>query len=50
MELVARAGKTPEPHAFEAVVNLQMSKAHLDALASIAPETWSSAGTSGSAC
>src|SRR4029450_7701498 len=32
MELVARAGKTPEPHAFEAVVNLQVGKAHLDAL------------------
>src|SRR5262245_44525720 len=36
MEFVARAGKTPEPHAFEAVVNLQVSKAHLDALSFIA--------------
>src|SRR5258705_11376102 len=33
MELVACAGQPAEPHAFEAVVNLQMSKAHLDALA-----------------
>ena len=33
MELVARTGKTSEPHAFEAVMNLQMGKAHLDALA-----------------
>jgi hypothetical protein len=27
MEFVARAGQTSEPHAFEAVVNLQMGKA-----------------------
>ena len=35
-ELVARTGKTSQPHALEAVVSLQVSKAHLDALALIA--------------
>ena len=35
-ELVARAGKTAQPHALEAVVNLQMGKAHLDAFALVA--------------
>ncbi len=33
MELIARTGKTSQPHAFKAVVDLQMGKAHLDALA-----------------
>ena len=33
MELVARAGKPPKPHAFEAMVDFQVRKAHLDALA-----------------
>ena len=32
MEFVTCAGKPSEPHAFEAVVNLQVSKTHLDAL------------------
>jgi hypothetical protein len=32
MELVARAGKTPEAHALEAMVGLQMREPHLDAL------------------
>src|SRR4051812_23770116 len=36
MELVACAGKTPEPHALKAVMNLQVGKAHLDALALVA--------------
>ena len=36
MELVACAGKTAQPHAFKAVVNLPMGKAHLDALALVA--------------
>ena len=36
MELVACAGKTAEPHAFKAAMNLQMGKAHLDALALVA--------------
>src|SRR5664279_4654036 len=36
MELVACAGKTAQPHAFKAVVNLQMGKAHLDAFALVA--------------
>jgi hypothetical protein len=30
MEFVARAGKTSQPHAFEPVLNLEMSEAHLD--------------------
>jgi hypothetical protein len=33
MEFVARTGKTSEPHAFEAVMDLQMGEAHLDAFA-----------------
>src|SRR5260370_14580705 len=33
MELITRTGKTPEPHAFETVVDLQVSEAPLDALA-----------------
>jgi hypothetical protein len=32
MELVARAGKTPEAHALEAMVGLQMREPHLDAV------------------
>ena len=35
-ELVARTGKTSQPHAFEAVVSLQVGKAHLDAFALVA--------------
>src|SRR5271154_4058631 len=35
-ELIARAGKTSQPHALEAVVNLQVGKAHLDAFALVA--------------
>ena len=35
MKLVACAGETSEPHAFETVVGLEMSKAHLNALAFI---------------
>src|SRR5271168_101051 len=35
-ELIARAGKTAQPHALEAVVNLQVGKAHLDAFALVA--------------
>jgi hypothetical protein len=30
MELVARAGKATQSHAFEPVMRLQMGKAHLD--------------------
>ena len=32
MEFVARTGKPSEPHAFKAVVNLEVCKTHLDAL------------------
>lgn len=35
VKLVAGAGETSEPHAFETVVGLEMSKAHLNALALI---------------
>lgn len=35
VKLVTGAGQTSEPHAFEPVVSLEMSKAHLDALAFI---------------
>ena len=35
-ELVARAGKTSQPHTLEAVVDLQVGKAHLDAFALVA--------------
>ena len=35
MELVAGAGETSQPHAFEPVVDLEMSKAHLNAFAFI---------------
>jgi hypothetical protein len=35
-ELIARAGKTSKPHALEAVLNLQVGKAHLDAFALVA--------------
>jgi hypothetical protein len=35
-ELITGAGKTSQPHAFEAVVNLQVGKAHLDAFALVA--------------
>src|SRR5271169_2867308 len=35
LKLVAGAGETSEPHAFETVVGLEMSKAHLNALAFI---------------
>ena len=35
MKLVAGAGETSEPHTFETVVGLEMSKAHLNALAFI---------------
>src|SRR5271168_3864982 len=35
-ELIARAGKTAQPHTLEAVVNLQVGKAHLDAFALVA--------------
>src|SRR2546423_1236818 len=33
MEFVARTGEPPEAHALEAMVDLQVGKAHLDALA-----------------
>jgi hypothetical protein len=33
MELVARAGKTSEPHSLEAVADLEAREAHLGALA-----------------
>jgi hypothetical protein len=36
MEFVARTGKTSQPHALEAVMNLQMSEAHLDAFSLVA--------------
>ena len=36
MEFVARAGKTSEPHAFEAMMDLQVGEAHLDAFAFVA--------------
>jgi hypothetical protein len=36
MEFVACAGKPAQPHALEAVVNLQMGKAHFDAFALVA--------------
>ena len=36
MELVACAGKSSEPHAFEAMMNFEMCKPHLDALALVA--------------
>ena len=36
MEFVARARQTPEPHTLEAMVNLQVGKAHLNALALVA--------------
>ena len=39
MEFVACPGETAEPHAFKAVMNLQVSKAHLDALA-LALQRW----------
>jgi hypothetical protein len=32
MELVARTGKPPKPHALEAMMGLQMREPHLDAL------------------
>jgi hypothetical protein len=32
-EFVTRTGKAPKPHAFEAMMNLQMGKAHFDTLA-----------------
>jgi hypothetical protein len=32
VELVSCTGKTSEPHSFEAVVDLQVSKAHFDTL------------------
>jgi hypothetical protein len=35
VKLVAGAGETSEPHAFEPVVDLEMSKAHINALAFI---------------
>jgi hypothetical protein len=35
MKLVAGAGETSEPHTFETVVGLEMSRAHLNALAFI---------------
>jgi hypothetical protein len=35
VKLVAGAGETSEPHAFETVVGLEMSKAHLNALSFI---------------
>ena len=35
-ELVASAGKTPQPHTLEAMMNLQVGKAHLDAFALVA--------------
>ena len=36
VELVACAGKSSEPHAFEAMMNFEMCKPHLDALALVA--------------
>jgi hypothetical protein len=36
MEFVARAGETSQAHALEAVMGLQVRKAHLDFLALIA--------------
>jgi hypothetical protein len=36
VELVARAGKAPQTHALEAMMDLQVRKAHLDFLALIA--------------
>jgi len=36
MKFVARTGKTPEPHTLETMVNLQVGKAHLNALALVA--------------
>jgi hypothetical protein len=36
VELVARAGETSQSHAFEAMVDLQVGKAHRDFLALIA--------------
>ena len=35
MEFVTCAGKPSEPHAFETVVNLEVSKSYLDALSFI---------------
>src|ERR1700730_5689732 len=35
-ELIACAGETSQPHALEAVMNLQVGKAHLDAFALVA--------------
>ena len=35
MELVARTGEAPKPHALEAMVGLQMRKPHLDPLSLI---------------
>jgi hypothetical protein len=36
VELVARSGKAPQTHALEAMMDLQVRKAHLDFLALIA--------------
>ena len=36
MEFVARPGEPSEPHALEAMMNLQVGKAHLDTLALVA--------------
>src|SRR5262249_35270430 len=36
VELVAGAGETPQPHPFEAMVGLEVSKPHLDLLALVA--------------
>ena len=36
VELVARAGETPQPHALEAMMGLEVRKSHLDLLALIA--------------
>jgi hypothetical protein len=35
MEFVTRAGQPSKPHAFKSVVDLEVSKTHLDALAFI---------------
>jgi len=35
MKFITRAGKPSQPHAFKAVVNLEVSKTHLNALALI---------------
>jgi hypothetical protein len=35
MEFVTCTGKSSEPHAFKAVMNLEVSKTHLDALSFI---------------